>query len=385
MIKTIRCPSLLYIYIIITFFCGASILSAFGLENDENLIFQIHYFSFPFLILFFIINYKKINFTNKEKTLLIILLVYVVFLKLILSKSANVGILINVFFEPILLVCVLRYLPTKYALRFQKYVIVFLLVEVFIALVESTLQTSFFSSSELIDLRGDFRATSLHGHPLQNAFLVCIISTAIIASNFKLPLKYILFFIGLIGVFAFNTRSSILIMMFMFFFNLLIDFFYKKKSIRSTLLLLFIVLLFSYIGFQIITKYSLGTRLDIEISDTDGSSNARLILPAIVLSQKMSALLFGGVDIVNILDTYSLVAIENSIVILILTFGLILTIIGIVYMFKIISDISTNHRLKYELFFVLFLLLNVNNGLVTICPILPVFIVSLYSFTKEKI
>ena len=174
-------------------------------------------------------------------------------------------------------------------------------------------------------------------------------------------------------------------MMFMFFFNLLIDFFYKKKSIRSTLLLLFIVLLFSYIGFQIITKYSLGTRLDIEISDTDGSSNARLILPAIVLSQKMSALLFGGVDIVNILDTYSLVAIENSIVILILTFGLIVTIISIVYMFKIISDISTNHRLKYELFFVLFLLLNVNNGLVTICPILPVFIVSLYSFTKEKI
>lgn len=96
-------------------------------------------------------------------------------------------------------------------------------------------------------------------------------------------------------------------------------------------------------------------------------------------------LLFGVSNsyVMNIMNKYELIAIENSIVNLIFGYGLIFTIMFFYFMYKYLKRIGTTQYMFYTTMLVAFLLLNANNALSTTCPIFPILILGLYAF-REK-
>lgn len=88
------------------------------------------------------------------------------------------------------------------------------IAEVNLAVFERLIGRNVFGwNSEVIfsieEMGGDYRSTSLHGHPLANALLVTTAMSFILVSPLKTKIKFSLWLIGFLAVLCFNTRSSI--------------------------------------------------------------------------------------------------------------------------------------------------------------------------------
>lgn len=75
--------------------------------------------------------------------------------------------------------------------------IFFFCIECGVAMYEALFNNILFAQEvDIFDYAGNIRAYSLHGHPLQNAFIVCMLSVIFLVSRMKRNIRYVLFFIG---------------------------------------------------------------------------------------------------------------------------------------------------------------------------------------------
>lgn len=374
------------IYVIETLFLGTNVKQSLGMNTQEGFLGTIHYYSLPFLFLTIGYAYKRIHFNITEKRLFLITVIYFIYSKII-GRSANLGVIFNILVEPICVLAFLRSLSCSRMKMLRILLVVFFVIECGIALYEATFNTIIFAKdTDIFDYYGDIRAYSLHGHPLQNAFIVCMLSVVFISSKLGRNVKFGLFLLGYLAIFTFNTRSSIYIMGCVLLISLFKDYILGKgnRFIKAIGLCLAIFAI-SY-AFNFIMSHSLGTRLESGISTKDGSSMARFLLINAFSLIPIEDLLF-GVDpslIKLFMYKYGLVGIENSIVSLVFYCGAIFSFCYFPLMFKDLYLPKLSSISKWLIYGVLFLLLNVNNALVCDGPVLVIPILSIYAFLIKK-
>lgn len=374
------------LYVCTTLFLGTSVKESLGMVGDEGFFSTIHYYSLPFLVLSVGFSFKKIKFTNNEIKLFLLLGIYFLIAKII-GRSANLGVCFNILVEPVLMLVVLRTLDVKQFTILKILLFTFFYIECGLALYEAMFNTIVFAQNvEVLDFAGNIRAYSLHGHPLQNAFIVCMLSVVFLVSKIKTEIKYGLFILGLLAVFTFNTRSSIYIMSVIMIICIFKDYLLKHGNvIVKSIDLLFLVIMIYY-SFEFIMSHSLGTRLSTGLTAKDGSSMARFVLVNVLFMIPLDEL-FLGVDALSIkifMYKYGLIAIENSIISLVFYCGALFTMCYIPLMFKEIYLKNLTRFAKVLLYGTLLLLLNVNNALVTDSPVLVIPVLALFVFLNSN-
>lgn len=376
------------LYIILTVFVGLNVINYLHLNIEGDSVLALsHYLTIPFLLLTYLINFKKISLYKYERYLIIASCVIGMFQKIFMNKSAGMSFFINSVFEPLMLCAVLRLFNSSQLKRLRFYLLSFVCVECIIAIYEYFFGNFLFAISvdslKMVTGQEEMRAYALHGHPLQNSFLVSMVMCGIITSNLNINFRYVFFFIGYLALFCFNSRSSIYFMGIILLMNLWRDFIVKKQSLwKKICLFLFLGIAIFYLLIFVQT-HNMGTRLAIGMNSDDSSSYARFILLNILTNDmSLTDILVGLPSSMSTfyMVKYSLVAIENSVVNLIFAFGIFYTVFFFLYWFKIFKYIGSNKFTLLCLIIIMALLFNTNNALQTFCPIIPMAIMVLYAF-----
>ena len=381
-----KAKTLFLVYVVVLLFLGESVRQFLHIDlGDEGVVATSHYAALPFIFVAVAANWAKIRFTTLDKWIFL-LVVFIVFVKTLLGKSAGFSIFLNSAIEPVLLLTMLRLADVKTIAKTKKIFLIFFVVECFVAIFEAVTRRILFASDiETVGLFGDMRAYSLHGHPLQNAFLVSTISTVILCSRMKITYRYALFFLGYFAVFSFNTRSSIYFLAVVLLVNVWRDM--RSRRIRGWKKGFFLAGLCVAIfwGLDYIETHSLGSRMATGLTSDDSSSEARFVLVGEILSLNVKDLLFGvnSSYVQAVMDRNWLIAIENSFVSLIFGNGLIFTIAFSFLMYKELKRIGNGSFMFYTTIVLTFLLLNANNALMTTCPVIPVLVIALYVFRED--
>lgn len=380
------------LYIVLTIFIGSSLASYLGVSLPANSFFSaVHYRTLPLLLLFYFLS-TKVYFLTREKLMALLCLCMLIIAGL-MNRSAMFAVLVNNAIEPILLIALLR--KTNNYVKFIKYTfIVFFFVECSVAWIEVMSRTILFadlSSMNQYNIQymfdNEMRAYSLHGHPLQNAFLVSLLSYFFLTAKGKVLYRYGLFVIGIVTLFAFNTRSSIYLMTIVGTYIIFKDFRSGVLSKQQKIFVLFFIgLAACFLAFMVV-KYQFGNRIfEYSLSAKDDSSNTRYMLLGIIGNLPLKEFLFGmnnGIDLITF--KYSLFAIENSLANFIVTNGFIFTFCWCILIYFCLKSINSDKK-KFNLSFIIFFcLLNVNNALMAETPILIFYIFALYSLDNLNI
>lgn len=146
----------------------------------------------------------------------------------------------------------------------------FYLVECNLAILERVIQYNFFNWQLPDDIQyysldiedSSFRSFALLGHPLLNALIVSTIMSFILISKLRLKLKFLLWGIGYIAIFSFNTRSSMVGNALILVVYILHEILYSKQYTRKQKNGMLMFLVFSIIiGFVMVFVYGVGGRL----------------------------------------------------------------------------------------------------------------------------
>lgn len=378
---------LFYLYVLLNLFIGNSIASFLGVSHEtDSILFSIHWRTLPILLLLVLTSQRKIRFSRQEIGLFLLCAFSLVVSQLV-DRSAMLAVTINIAVEPAILIAYLRALQGKHSDKVKKALIVFFLIECVTAWIEVATRTILFADlsnmkSENLNfmLSEEMRAYSLHGHPLQNAFIVSILSFFFLTANGSTLARYGLFAIGYISLMAFNTRSSIYLMGGVFILVLLKDLRGGRvKKSQKWLIMSLLCIALAAIGY-LMREYEFGSRLVYSLSSSDDSSNVRYMLVGIILGMPISNLLWGmknGVEIIT--SQYDFFAIENSLANFIVTNGVIYTILWCILIYLCLRSINPDKRRFKFSFLVFFVLLNANNSLMTDAPIIIIYILALYS------
>lgn len=376
------------IYIISTLFLGTSVLSFLHLPyKQDSILFCMHYIALPFLILaYFSIRHKKIS--RIEQIVILLSVLYLFINRVALSRSASFGFLVNILYEPIILLSILLALNERMKSFLKKALVCFFVIECTVGIYEAITQQLIFMRNTDIFEMGEFgvvsiRAYSLHGHPLSNAALVVPLSVLILFSEIKY--RYSLFLLGFIAVFAFNTRSSLLFMLLAFIVYFIFN---LQSSIWRTILwggasvISFVIIVLPYLE-----NIGLGNRFSISINSDDGSSIARyIILSRFYEMNRVDTMLgISPEEIKAMLKTTGLVAVENSILNVFFAWGILFASVYFICIYKMFATFKNiiGKPVFYIYCIILFLLLNVNNIIQTLTPLIPVCLMGLCAFSSK--
>ena len=377
------------LYLLLTVFIGSSLASFLGISLPaDSFLSSIHYRAIPLLVLSYLLS-LPVGLSSREK-LMVLLCLSMLIIAGIFNRSAYFAVLVNNGIEPVILIALLRKVCPSKAFIFKTFLIFFLL-ECFVAWIEVITRSIIFADLSNMNqdtlqymLDSEMRAYSLHGHPLQNAFLVSILSFFFLTAKGTVFFRYGYFFMGYITLFAFNTRSSIYLMGVVFALVLFHDFKSGVLSKRQKSWVLFFVGLAIALLSYMVVKYQFGSRLfELSLSSKDDSSNTRYMLLGIVGNLQIKELLFGLNNGLELITTkYALFAIENSLVNFIITNGLIFTLCWCLLIYFCLKPICRNVK-KFNLSFLVFFgLINANNALMTEAPFIIFYVLALYALDK---
>ena len=217
-----------------------------------------------------------------------------------------------------------------------KNIVLFLFgLEIVLSLYEYSMGQNFFSDIEL-DFTGRFRSTGIWGHPLNNAIIV---SSFIVLATMA----------DMLTLFCFNARASILstiICVGIYFLlenkgNFILHF--KKHKFYYFMFVLFFGIVFYYLS-----NSDLGGKLFLSESRNfeDGSAQARLEALAFFQSLSIKDILFGLEDYKLAASLFGLMYIENSLLILIFQYGIILAIFIMTVIVEMIYKITNKLRIR---------------------------------------
>lgn len=232
-----------------------------------------------------------------------------------------------------------------------KYSIIFLFgLEMILSLYEYSIGHNFFAEIEL-DFTGRFRSTGLWGHPLNNAIIISAFILLVIMADVKSKYKLVTFFCGMLTLFCFNARASILSTLVCAGIYFLLKnkgnfaYHFRRQKIYYFIFIILIGFTFSYLS-----QSELGGKLFISESRNfeDGSAQVRLEALSFFQSLSINDILFGLKDYKLSASLYGLMFIENSLLILIFQYGILLAVfmmtIIVIMMYRIMGQLKKKER-----------------------------------------
>lgn len=338
-----------------------------------------------YLIIYLCILSKCKIFNSRGNNFFLFIISLLVFFNLSTGRNVDVTMIMSGFISPILIYQFFQnYNFDFYITRARRFLILFYVIECCLAIFER-----FIGKNLLVDvgeMYGDFRSYSLIGHPLQNALCVSIMMSFILFSNLKY--KFELFFLGMIAIMCFNTRST------MAFWGgtSIIYWFYlvatkNKQYKRYTCYIIIAVIFFAYLMIQ----YGLGNRLlEMGLYDED-SAGVRIRIFDIFNYYSINDFILGmpSYEIERILFRSGIdgLIIENYWLMFVLRFGILFTIALFICILSFLMKMTVD-RPPFERWFIIlaFLLISSTNNSISIPNngILSCFTLCYFSFQQKK-
>lgn len=292
------------LFLIFVLFLAQNVMNFFGISN------KIYALYVGIAIVFMIFNKQCLARSNKNIMIFIVLSVLVAFLKMKMTPGEGAKVrALNLISMPIIFGC----FPTiasspHFWKKATKVILFFYVVECGLAIFERITLTNIFpwnintdSITMMMDTgddAGEFRSFALLGHPLQNALPVCTMMAFILCSTtMKTYRKILLWLLGYVAIFCFNTRSSMVGAAFILGLYLLKEYMTNRKiSFAKKNIMLFGAMV-GAIGFvYVAVSLNLGGRLfEMGLFD-ENSAQVRVDTWSIFDYFKLSDFMFGVGD-----------------------------------------------------------------------------------------
>lgn len=382
---------LLYIYVFIILFFGNSVRGFLNLDlPSESVIGGIHYLALPFLLLLaFQVKGKKIG---NSDWLVIVASILIIFIGKLINGSATIINIVNNCFEPILLCSILKKADENTLRRIRNLLIAFFVVECGVAIYESLTRTVLFAQLDDEQLYGmerwTMRAYSLHGHPLGNGALVSLMCIFFLTSNYlHKNIRLLLLGLGYFALFSFNNRGSVYILtaivaLYIFYYMYKGKGSFLKKAIMVCALLYLAVYV---VGF--LSGSSLGDRIfSVSLSKNDDSTLGHLAAMSFLNMLDFKGWLIGvPADLIygSFMRRAQAVAVESSIVLYILTYGVIYSLCYFLYLFHFIYSFKLSKIMKWLLMLMVMLTLNTCNLIFGSNPYVILLVLCMFCFNDE--
>ena len=182
-----------------------SFIGYFDEETDYSFFRGLQPMTYILIICFFL---AKTKIQGAFQWVYLIFVIFISVFNLRTGRDADMKMMTTGFILPIFLSNYLKnFKDIKFKLIAQKGIVVFYCVVCGLALVERLLSVNLLASNIGVSEEG-FRSWALCGHPLANALLISIAMSFILLSDMKRKLE--LFFLGMVALLCFNTRSSMM-------------------------------------------------------------------------------------------------------------------------------------------------------------------------------
>lgn len=317
-------------------------------------------------------------------------LIFVIFISMFnirTGRDADMKMITTGFILPIFLSNYFKnFKDIKFKLIAQKSVMVFYCAVCGLALIERVLSVNLLASNIGVSEDG-FRSWALCGHPLSNALLISIAMSFIILSDMKRKLE--LFFLGMVALLCFNTRSS----MMYWAAAAVLYYFYLVKSHNKLSKKYFYYLMFAGVAVTVLMVcFGFGNRIITMGAYDESSAAVRVAIFDIFNYYPLSDFKFGypakDIQMIQYRSGIYGMIIENYWLLFLLRFGYIFTSILSVLMLTFMWK-NLKGRKLFDIFYILAAFLMVsstNNSLST--PnngILLFFVLCAFAFSNQTL
>jgi hypothetical protein len=306
------------------------------------------------------------------------LTVAILVLKATAGAGQSLGFAVDTIVAAFLLAAVLPLVPPVVVGRLSVIALSFVVIECTLAMVEAVTQTNLIPIDTWYGAY--FRATALHGHPLNNALVLVTVATALQVYA-RRWVSVLIFMISVGALIAFGGRGALAAYLLV---NAICFARFGLLSAQRALILM-VGSILGVVGLSwLILSGLFGDRL-VQVGAYDDSSQVRVQSLEILPHLNWPQILFGNNsdDIVRLMDQANVGVIENFLVGYLLTFGLVLTGVIFYCVYKTCAVVlATGGRApRWRMLTVLFVFTGTaltNNSLVTKTPALYLLIVGLW-------
>lgn len=361
-----------------------SFIGYFDEETDYSFFRGLQPMTYILVICFFL---AKTKIHGTFQWLYLFFVIFISVFNLRTGREADMKMMTTGFILPIFLSNYLKnFKDIKFKLIAQKGIVVFYCVVCGLALVERLLSVIILARN--IEASEDaFRSWALCGHPLANALLISIAMSFILLSDMKRKLE--LFFLGMVALLCFNTRSS----MMYWAAAAVMYYFYLIKSHNKLSKKYFCYLLFAGIIVSVLMlSFGFGNRIITMGAYDESSAAVRVAIFDIFNYYPLSDFQFGypakDIQMIQYRSGIYGMIIENYWLLFLLRFGYIFTSILSALMLTFMWK-NLKGRKLFDIFYILAAFLMVsstNNSLST--PnngILLFFVLCAFAFSNQTL
>lgn len=361
-----------------------SFIGYFDGETDYNFFRGLQPMTYILIICFFL---AKTKIHGAFQWFYLIFVIFISMFNIRTGRDADMKMITTGFILPIFLSNYFKnFKDIKFKLIAQKSVMVFYCAVCGLALIERVLSVNLLASNIGVSEDG-FRSWALCGHPLSNALLISIAMSFIILSDMKRKLE--LFFLGMVALLCFNTRSS----MMYWAAAAVLYYFYLVKSHNKLSKKYFYYLMFAGVAVTVLMVYfGFGNRIITMGAYDESSAAVRVAIFDIFNYYPLSDFKFGypakDIQMIQYRSGIYGMIIENYWLLFLLRFGYIFTSILSVLMLTFMWK-NLKGRKLFDIFYILAAFLMVsstNNSLST--PnngILLFFVLCAFAFSNKTL
>ena len=361
-----------------------SFIGYFDGETDYNFFRGLQPMTYILIICFFL---AKTKIHGAFQWFYLIFVIFISMFNIRTGRDADMKMITTGFILPIFLSNYFKnFKDIKFKLIAQKSVMVFYCAVCGLALIERVLSVNLLASNIGVSEDG-FRSWALCGHPLSNALLISIAMSFIILSDMKRKLE--LFFLGMVALLCFNTRSS----MMYWAAAAVLYYFYLVKSHDKLSKKYFYYLMFAGVAVTVLMVYfGFGNRIITMGAYDESSAAVRVAIFDIFNYYPLSDFQFGypakDIQMIQYRSGIYGMIIENYWLLFLLRFGYIFTSILSVLMLTFMWK-NLKGRKLFDIFYILAAFLMVsstNNSLST--PnngILLFFVLCAFAFSNKTL
>ncbi|WP_321787166.1 VpsF family polysaccharide biosynthesis protein [Paraburkholderia sp. J94] len=381
-----RCVSHLFsMAIFLSLFVSGASLNYIGLNysgDDAASGVKIHPYviltAASLFVLFWSNSSRNVMLSNRMSRRSIVFSIIIIFILIIKFQSGarqSLGFAVDTLVSALWAAAVVPFLSEKFATRIWRMGFVFVVIECAIAAAEVVAKYQFIPIDTWYG--SYFRATALHGHPLNNALVLLSVVFSLQLSASR-RISVFLFLISTIALTAFGARGALAV--YLTTNCLMFVRFGLRSSGRLSVVLFSSPIILIVLGWLLLSG-ALGDRIA-NVGAYDDSSDVRLHSIKMMEDLNWGNLLI-GVDpdrVIEIMKNANVGVVENFLIAYVFLFGVVCTII-IFYCFWVIvqclarvGEVESKETV-YAIFLVFFLVAITNNSLATKTPALYLCIV----------
>jgi len=317
-------------------------------------------------------NIDKLTSKFQKESFIILVALMIMVLKFVMSDFDAIKQVLFFFIVPSLMSILLKTQSNKVKEKIVYIILFFYITECLLAIYERAYLVNIFPSEEVFDyvtiMTLGFRSTAFLGHPLANALIVSTIMGFILTMNFKIEQKMLLIIIGYSALLCFNARGAIIvwtILIIIYLFSIVSS--KRKKELLSTPMVIFFIAAI-YLLYEMIVNQGFGDRLFMANEIMDGSAMTRVdVFNAFSYITNMDFWLGNSLNYNYVMDSLGAGGVENSYVVMILNYGLVMGLTSFIALFFWIKQLLRPYTLYNKIIIIISFILvgSMNNGLVS--------------------